>query len=172
MSIDLAVGYQNTFDVPSEGLYVCRFLDNASVINLVNFVHKFDLAQLNQEEANDLHCTLVYSATSPTFDTRPLLDPCKAHVVRFEHWPGHDGDGYLVAVLQSESLQRIHKYWLSMGCTHSFPEYTPHITIKHPFSELSYSPQAAIRASRELERKPLALRLLRETLYEMKRDDQ
>jgi len=173
MSIDLKKSYGDTHQIPDEGLYVCRFLDNVSIINLVNFVHKFDIARFTTEEANDLHCTIMYSKDERPYErVMPILDPVKAHLVRFEHWPGHNGDGYLVAMLESEGLQRVHKFWRAMGCEHSFPEYTPHITLKHPCSAMSYDPQATVRAMDALAKKPLALRLLRESLYPIKKDDE
>jgi hypothetical protein len=172
MSIELQKSYGDIHAIPTDGIYIARFLDNASIINLVNFVHKHDITRFTPEAANDLHCTIVYSKGSrPEETVHPVSVPVKAHVKRFEHWPGHNGDGYLVAVLESNALQRIHQFWLSMGCEHSFPEYTPHITLKHPCSVGEYDREAAMHAASELERKPLVVRLLRETLFAIKENE-
>jgi hypothetical protein len=169
MSIEFQRSYGDTYQVPGEGLYVARFLDNTSIINLSNFIHKMGITRLSPEDANNLHCTIVYSrAARPDDLIGPIQSPVKAHLIGFEHWPGHDGSGYLVAKLESSGLQAIHRYWISMGCEHSFPEYSPHITLKHPCSEFNYDADASIRAANELMRKPLMIRLLSDQLFEMK----
>lgn len=78
------------------------------------------------------HCTLAYSVGSlPT--NLPLIfevsEPIK--VTAIEYWEGHDHKGYLVAVLHSRSLERIHKVLEQAGCAHSFSDYTPHITLRN-----------------------------------------
>jgi hypothetical protein len=61
MSIEFQRSYGDTYQVPGEGLYVARFLDDTSIINLSNFIHKMGITRLSPEDANNLHCTIVYS---------------------------------------------------------------------------------------------------------------
>lgn len=172
MSIDLKKSYGDLYSVPGDGLYICRFLDNASTINLVNFVHKFGITRISPEEANELHCTIVHSQVKPEVPCAPVFSPAVAHISGFEHWPGHDNTGYLVATLESKMLQQLHAYWHSLGCQYDFADYRPHITLKHPCSAVHYNPTAVVMASRELQRKPMTLRLIRESMYELKPRDE
>jgi hypothetical protein len=82
-----------------------------------------------KETLTDLHCTVMWSK-DVTNDAS--CDPSQAHVAQldhFEYWDGHDGDGYIVAVLTSWDLHQLHNKWKLRGCRHSFPDYMPHVTL-------------------------------------------
>src|SRR5688572_17437288 len=86
----------------SSGLYVSRIPDEFSIIKLVNFVHENGLAELTEYDISELHCTIIYSPESTVpreNDLNVNALPVAARVISFEAWPGHDDDGYLVAVL-------------------------------------------------------------------------
>lgn len=51
------------------------------------------------------------------------------HITGFEYWDGHDNSGYLVARVSCPGLHDRHQFWKKVGLTHSFDDYTPHITL-------------------------------------------
>lgn len=171
MSIDFRKSYGDVHATPGQGIYICRFLDHASVIDLVNFVHQSQVCTLDDADVNDLHCTVMYSPEArPTANYTPVKGMCRAHVRNFEHWPGHDDSGYLVAVLESDTLSKSHSIWKKRGCVSTFPEYQPHVTLKHPFSREEYNVGLVRKATELLTRKPLVLRFPFEMIFEMKVD--
>lgn len=94
------------------------------------------------ERVADLHCTVMWSSDTPN-QTR--TDPTAVHRARvdhFEHWYGHDGDGYVVAVLDSPFLHRLHQKWVARGCQHTFPDYVPHMTLA---SKIKATPELLAR---------------------------
>jgi hypothetical protein len=126
MTQTLAKTYR-PFDGKS-GTYVSVVPDDRSVIKLCEWARKLGY-WLDEAAIEELHSTIVYSkvaALSPEYDTGVQLT---ARLERFEFWPGHDDEGYLVAVLHSPALVKLHQEWLSKGAVHAFPEYTPHITL-------------------------------------------
>lgn len=168
MSIDFKKNYGDVYSTPGNGLYVCRFLDHASVIDLINFVQQVGICELDEEDINDFHCTVIHSEVKPQGNFSPVKGACFAHVVNVEHWAGHDGSGYLVATLESDSLAKSNAIWRRRGCVSNFSVYRPHITLKHPFSKQEYNVTLARQAVAMLARKPLVLRLPFELIFEIK----
>jgi hypothetical protein len=58
-----------------------------------------------------------------------------AFIKGIEFWDGHDGDGYLVVTLDSPDLQELNRDWAARGLVHSFPDYSPHVTLKSKLSD-------------------------------------
>jgi len=86
----------------------------------------------NPTPTQELHCTLVYSRKpSPGLvDFQPDF-PVKAQIVGFKIFPTQAGTNCLVLELDSAEIQELHKYARSLGCTHDYPEYTPHVTLTY-----------------------------------------
>lgn len=84
---------------------------------------------MDEARESELHCTVMWSHAIPA-DARCNPEySVPAELDHLEYWDGHDGDGYIVAVLNSEPLRQLHQKWLTRGCVHSFDDYTPHVTL-------------------------------------------
>lgn len=159
------------------GLYVSRVLEPLSQNRLVDFVHKHALCQMSDRDMESLHCTIMYSPPElldidkiDHEDLDPVTAPCAARVIRFEMWPGHDEEGYLVASLDSPSLQTVHRLWKLRGCVSTYPnEYKPHITIKTPF-EVYRGLTGRLKAVNDvLAQSPMIVRLHKEAVEDIRK---
>jgi aryl carrier-like protein len=87
---------------------------------------------LKAKIVDNLHATVMWSKVAPAPEAMRLVD-AQAHYLaefdHFEYWDGHDSDGYLVAVLTSDSLTRLHEEWKRRGARHSFDDYLIHVTL-------------------------------------------
>lgn len=120
---------------------------------------------------DDLHCTLMYSR-----DSAPnLIRACsllykgptvyQAALTGLEFWDGHDNKGYLVAKLDSPQLQERHAAWRALGAKHSFPDYTPHMTIA---TGVRYSAKELAKYNLPLRAYPLTLAFSGEHIEDIK----
>ncbi len=172
---DLSKEFAKTYTpyTGEHGLYVSRTPDLLSVDKLVNMVHMFKLCTMDDKDINKLHCTIIYSPnpvhTEAKDDMSPVVQPCSAWVKRVELWPGHDDEGYLVACLESDVLQTLHRLWRLRGGVPTFPEYQPHITLKSPFEEYRGLTRRLKDVNRHLEEEPLLIRLTNETVEDIKK---
>jgi len=154
------------------GVYVSRVLVPDSQDKLIDFVHKHGMCQMDATDMGEIHCTIIHSA-SPLPDPRVDLKinplPCAARVVGFDVWPGHDGDGYLVALLQSPMLNALNRLWKLRGCVPTtYDEYLPHITIKTPFEpDRGFTRQQEI-ANEALANDPMLIILHKEVIEDIK----
>jgi hypothetical protein len=156
------------------GVYVSRILDALSRDRLVDFIHEHALCQMSEKDIDELHCTIMYSPTGidPEHrdnDLNPIPLPCSARVVRFEFWEGHDEDGYLVAVLNSPTLNSLHRLWKLRGCISTFSEYRPHITLQTPFEEYKGLTHRMKLANEAIIHSPIVIRLIQETIEDIKK---
>lgn len=89
----------------------------------------FDPAELRDHA----HVTLVYSRTAGADPARLRLPEqgmrIEAHVCGLEYWDGHNDTGYVVLKLESQGLQDLHERFKAAGAEHSFPDYSPHMTV-------------------------------------------
>ena len=114
----------------SAGTYVSVEPNNAAKNQLKAIAQALGFV-LTADDLMELHSTVCYA--KGTFATDPVADSNRVFVGRIkdlQYWGGHDGDGYLVVVLDSPSLMTRHKEWLMRGLVHSFPDYIPHVTLK------------------------------------------
>jgi hypothetical protein len=104
--------------------------DVAAVLAAMPAACPFDAKTLREEA----HVTIVYSREhaadmslidKSAFDLRCI----EAKITGIEHWDGHDGDGYVVLKLASESLAAWNRYLIDAGAQHSFPDYSPHLSL-------------------------------------------
>ncbi len=82
--------------------------------------------------ANELHCTLMYSTDVQNY--RHLLDSLsnsiiRANIVDCVEWLDNNESSYIVLLLDSQPLLNLHSKWSNLGLTHSYPKFTPHISI-------------------------------------------
>ena len=119
----------------SSGTYVCVLPDARSKINL-GYIAKALGVPLRDEDFEELHSTVMYSKGHSPHDLSIQPDQkFVAFIKDIEFWDGHDGDGYLVVTLDSPDLQALHKEWIARGLVHSFPDYSPHVTLKSKLSD-------------------------------------
>jgi hypothetical protein len=127
---------------------------------------------MNQSDIDDMHCTIVWSPSGSVPNPKPIARSYAARCVRIEAWPGHNGDGYLVAILNSDSMQTLHKTWKLRGAEHTFNDYVPHVTLKTPyqFSQDSSNPlwDKLYKVRTILETSPMLIRLVDEQVQDAK----
>lgn len=113
--------------------------------------------QLDQE----LHCTIIYSTKPVKNIELPEVTQGQcyfAKVKEFHHWAG-TGNGFIVALLDSEDLQTAHKLFRDVGIIPTFPDYKPHITLVHPVPDVSVFQDWLTAANESLVEHPLVLEL-------------
>jgi len=78
------------------------------------------------------HTTLVFSRKLPVGKMRGfmigMIGCIVAEIIAIRHWPGADGRGYTVAILDCGLFCDWNDYFLSKGCENDF-DYIPHITL-------------------------------------------
>jgi hypothetical protein len=91
-----------------------------------------DLKLDNPTPSHEIHCTVTYSRRPcPSLaDYEPDL-PVKAGVKGFRVFPMQSGKNCLVLELESSDIVELHEYALSLGATHDYDEYTPHVTLTY-----------------------------------------
>lgn len=91
-----------------------------------------------QPLVEDMHCTVIYSKTAGKDIKLPAIDKharFKALCKEVVFWPGHDDEGYVVCLLESEDLQALHKQFRDAGLEPTFPDYKPHVSMLHPVKD-------------------------------------
>ncbi len=119
--------------VKSKGVYVSVIPTAKSVLLISKYASLIGMPLLLKEQ-HELHCTVVYSKYVPKI--RPSLDFQKVYrsqITGVNWWLGHDKAGYLVLLLKSPDLTGLYRQWYDSGCTSSFGDYTPHVTLKKDF---------------------------------------
>ena len=90
------------------------------------------------ELERDPHVTLIYSRETPVSIPAiayPIKGSPKAKIIDIVYWEGHDKDGYVVLKLDSPDLTKFNQMFIHAGATHSFPDYTPHMTLNSHVGE-------------------------------------
>lgn len=118
----------------------------------------------------DLHATVIWSPVDVKTKPAPNFQSVAAYCTRIEFWPGHNEDGYLVAILNSPGLVELNKSWCLQGARNSFQPYQPHITLKTPFAVNQPKQfQVLLDVVRtRLESSPMLLRLESESIQNAK----
>lgn len=100
----------------------------------------------NPVDAEDLHCTLLYSRKFlPDYNPHGDIDPSvKGHSFKLETWPHNKGEDNetvcLVLTFKCKPLERRQKYLLSAhGATFDYDEYKPHVTLSYDVGDLDAS---------------------------------
>lgn len=86
----------------------------------------------NPTPTGEIHCTVTYSRKpGPTLSDYEPNFPIRASIKGFKVFPLRSEGNCLVLELISPELDELHEYALSLGCTHDYPEYTPHVTLTY-----------------------------------------
>lgn len=135
----------------STGVYSSMTPVDSSKDIITNIATMFFGPAAGSINKEDLHCTIIYSrdvaskATKTPYEVRDSLPKVvnNVRVTGCTTLSGHDKSGYVVLLLDPASdLTAMNKAWIDAGYPHSFPEYTPHITIFSNISDskFDYSP--------------------------------
>ncbi len=108
------------------GLYVGVYLPETFSGRIFELCEELGL---EKPEADDLHCTVIYSKEDIPEKMPVVKQAVNALVTSVQHWVGHNGKTYVVADLQSMALAQLHTQFSRLGAKHSFSAYRPHITL-------------------------------------------
>lgn len=169
---------------PLTNAYVSVVPTKTSIYNLLNWLRAatkggcgsiFDsLSPVGQELYTFGHVTIMYSPDHAPKHPDPVgitryhqFEPLIGTVIGFEEWPGWDNTGYIVAILDAPGLHDLHKKWKDLGCVPTFKDYTPHITLIHP-----YAPGllAIDILNQRLQEFPLGMEFVNETIVPLTKD--
>lgn len=85
-----------------------------------------DLIRLDEQINPDtLHVTVMYSYQAVS-DSQHAQTTYKGKIKGVTYWKEPKA---LVLLLDSPALQEEHKYWQELGAQHTYPNYTPHVTL-------------------------------------------
>jgi hypothetical protein len=113
------------------GLYSAVYPEPPSKKKLTEFCKILDLSYKDQ----GVHCTVMYAKENKAREedaSQFILPKYRAHASKVTWWEGHDKEGYLVLLLESEDLQKEHTRLRKAGSTPTYQEYRPHITLCSP----------------------------------------
>lgn len=118
---------------PDDGLYVWVDPDESGVLVIQGILAGAPFDTVNSTE---YHATVLYhKGALPAGAIMPHDRVCHARITELVIWKAHDGESIIVALLDSPALQGVHASLLAQGLTHSFPEFSPHVTVgKHVVS--------------------------------------
>lgn len=111
----------------SGGTYVGIRLDEKSVAIMVALQQSLGLK--NPLDAEKFHTTVLYSRNP--VEVVPLDKVHEATIKYIDCWEQRNGKYAVVAKLKCESLEERHDDLISIGGTHDFPSYQPHITLSY-----------------------------------------
>lgn len=112
----------------SSGTYICVLPDKESKLKLAKISAALG-HPISSAEVEELHSTVMYSKGN--FPKGLPLERKRfgAKVSGLEFWAGHDNDGYVVLTLDAPDLVARNRFWSEQGLTHSFEDYSPHVTL-------------------------------------------
>lgn len=112
---------------PHDGLYVWVDPDEQSILKIQRLLAKAPFKTVNSTE---YHTTVLYHKGDLPFGVKvPNDQQFTARLSELVVWDVPSGEQIVVALLDSPSLDTLHKQFLDEGLTHSFPEYNAHMTV-------------------------------------------
>lgn len=118
----------------SEGLYVAAKFSESTLDALEELQR--NLKCPNPVPREKLHSTICYSRVKVPYTVSSGSFEV-ANDGHLEIWK-HGDTPVLVLVLNSEYLKCRHQYARTLGATHDFDDYTPHITLSYNVGPLTY----------------------------------
>jgi hypothetical protein len=118
----------------STGLYVAAKFSELTLDALEELQRSLRVP--NPVPREKLHSTICYSRVNIPYTVSSGSFEV-ATSGRLEVW-NHGETPVLVLVLDSEYLRCRHQYARTLGATHDFPDYTPHITLSYNVGPVSY----------------------------------
>lgn len=112
---------------------------------------------LGHDLCQDLHCTVIYSTKTKDGVNLPNVDKNErfdAKPIGLAYWPGHDNDGYVVMLLESDDLKELHWRFRVRDLEPTFADYKPHVSVVHPCPS---KPDWLDRVNEEIKANPVVL---------------
>ena len=114
-------------DNPDDGLYVWVDPDESGILVIQAILAGAPFDTVNSTE---YHATVLYhKGALPIGAIMPHDRVCHARITELVIWEAHDGESIIVALLDSPALQSVHASLRAQGLTHSYPEFSPHVTV-------------------------------------------
>lgn len=106
--------YSAVWPTPETNEYLIQMLNKAAI----------DTTEL------EIHVTIIYSHNEKKIVEVPETKEFYSAVIdKFVTWVGHDGDTYLVMLLDSQEMKDANQEWAHLGYSGTFDNYNPHVTI-------------------------------------------
>lgn len=120
------------------GTYVAMKQSLLSSIGLHNRLDLMGVRNLGTPE--NFHSTIAYSRQN--FPAEQITFPEEEFTAIIKEWTIFkakndviDSEDCLVALLESDTLQKLHEQALSLGATHEYDGYNPHITVSYRYKQ-------------------------------------
>ena len=111
----------------SQGTYVGIRLDEASKKEIIRLQETLRLE--NPLDADKFHVTVLYSRKQ--VDVPQSDAEYSAKIEYIDCWETKDGNHAVVAKMKCPELVARHDDLISIGGTHDYPDYTPHVTLSY-----------------------------------------
>lgn len=150
---------------------------NVATDSLDDIRKYFPELKFSAEEILDLHVTVMYSKkaipATCVNENKKMPDAQFIQAVRaksVEFWGGHSDKGYLVLKLQPDNIKHLHDKWKVCGAEPTFPDYTPHMTLKTPCNDNLETKRFIKKYNEKLNEEPLQITLIQEQVEDISND--
>lgn len=128
MKLEARILYNEIRDANSgSGLYVWITPDEHSILKLGKLVSDAPFKALHRTA---MHVTVLYHKGGLPFGVKPPMDRlCSGYLTKLKVWTDDKQKQVLVASIDSDGLQRLHRELLGERLTHSFPDFQTHLTL-------------------------------------------
>lgn len=130
LSLSDAPKYEALKHSGSQGLYSAVQPDQDTVGWLTDLCYNLDFEDVKPDK---FHCTVMYSPKdTPAPESVELQQDTEFPAIAREvtHWEGHDGKTCVVLLLVCVGLHGEHQRLKKLGCTPTYDDYKPHITLQ------------------------------------------
>ncbi len=126
MQITAKILYDKVRDMAA-GLYVWTNPDEQSVLDILRYLKG---APFKVYSSTELHCTVLHcNDPLPHTIQVPGDRPFEAHITSIDTWQDHKDRTIVVLTLDCPELMQVNQALQAQGLTHSYPDFTPHITV-------------------------------------------
>ena len=118
----------------SDGTYASVTYNSATQQRLRKIQKELEVP--NPLNRNKFHTTLLYSRKKvDDVESRDLRYVSKVSELVLDEWEQRDGTTCLVAKFDCDFLSKRHEHYRSLGGTHDFDSYQPHITLSYDLED-------------------------------------
>lgn len=117
----------------SDGIYVGVRFSPLTKERLSSLQRELDIP--NPLDPEEFHCTVCYSREGIPWRDGEVSST--AHPTSWQVYPTKDGKKCLVIELDSDYLRRRHHVARTLGATHDYPTYKPHVTLSYDVGDFT-----------------------------------